>query len=138
MTKQKRQLTDEQILWKENLKEIWLEKKKIHGFSQESAAFSMDMGNQATVSHYLNGHMPLNTNAILAFATFLDVDPARINPKLKEFNLLAPRSPNISDDIAMFMAEQLQNINSFKKMDKAICAKFIQSIYDEAIKKLKS
>lgn len=43
----------------------------------------MGFNSQATVAQYLNGHMALNTDAILAFSRYLDVAPWDIDPRLE-------------------------------------------------------
>ena len=65
------------------LSRIWHAKKKELGLSQERAAelYGCSQGN---ISQYLNGKIPLNTDAVYKFAKMLKVNPIEIRPDLKE------------------------------------------------------
>ena len=84
--KKRRELTAEEKQWAANLKRLWsgraidpLTGKKT---SQERAAEMAGWGAQSTVSQYINGVIPLNTDAILAFASIIPCKPEDINPEL--------------------------------------------------------
>lgn len=77
----RRPLTEQEIQAHKNLRKIWLAKKKDLRLTQESAGDSMGY-TQGAVSHYLNGIIPLNSNAIFKFAQLLDVDPTEISVDL--------------------------------------------------------
>ena len=62
------------------LKLIWNQKKKELGLTQEKAAHLMGWHSQAAVAQYLNGKIPLNTDAKMKFAELLNVSPASIWP----------------------------------------------------------
>lgn len=65
------------------LSRIWHAKKKELGLSQERAAelYGCSQGN---ISQYLNGKIPLNTDAVYKFAKILKVNPIEIRPDLKD------------------------------------------------------
>ncbi|CAI0728609.1 helix-turn-helix domain-containing protein [Serratia grimesii] len=80
------------------LKKIWDEKKITLRLTQEKAADALGFSTQATVSHYLNGTMPLNTDATLKFAALLGVKPEAIRPDLTDMMNYIRRSGSHSDD----------------------------------------
>ncbi|MEE6802652.1 helix-turn-helix transcriptional regulator, partial [Escherichia coli O8:H10] len=66
------------------LRDIWNEKKVTLRLTQERAAEALGFSTQASISHYLNGTTPLNTDATLKFAALLGVQPEEIRPDLAE------------------------------------------------------
>lgn len=66
----------------ERLKKLWHAKKHELDLTQVKLARLLEMS-QPTVSQYLNGVIPLNTDAVLQFAQVLQVDPAEIDPDIK-------------------------------------------------------
>lgn len=66
------------------LRDIWNEKKVTLRLTQERAAEALGFSTQASISHYLNGTTPLNTDATLKFAALLGVKPEEIRPDLAE------------------------------------------------------
>lgn len=82
-------LNHEEIALYKRLNRIWNLKRKELGLSQEKAA-DMYGCSQGNISQYLNGKIPLNTDAIYKFAEILQVSPAEINPSL------APRLEAVS------------------------------------------
>ena len=64
------------------LSRLWHAKKKELNLSQERAAelYGCSQGN---ISQYLNGKIPLNTDAIYKFAKILQISPFEIQPDLK-------------------------------------------------------
>lgn len=68
----------------QRLRDIWNEKKVTLRLTQEKAAEALGFSTQATVSHYLNGNIPLNTDATLKFAALLGVKPEDIRPDLEQ------------------------------------------------------
>jgi len=66
------------------LRDIWDEKKVTLRLTQERAAEALGFSTQASISHYLNGTTPLNTDATLKFAALLGVKPEEIRPDLAE------------------------------------------------------
>jgi len=72
-------LTEKQILWADNLRNIWDRKKKELGLTQEKAGHLLGW-TQGGVGHYLNKKTPLNTDAKIKFAKLLQVDVTEIDP----------------------------------------------------------
>jgi transcriptional regulator with XRE-family HTH domain len=65
------------------LKALWKDRAKGLGLTQERMAEIMDV-TQGAVSQYINGAIPLNYNAVLAFANALGVLPTDIRSDLPE------------------------------------------------------
>lgn len=63
------------------LKELFNDKKKELGLTQEKLAHALDM-NQSSVSHYLNGVNPLNVPVASAFARILKIEVAQFSERL--------------------------------------------------------
>lgn len=82
MTTNRRNLSPDEVEASKNLKLIWESKKQSLGLTQESAAHDLGYKTQGAVSQYLNGRVPLNLTAILAFARLLGVNPLQISEKL--------------------------------------------------------
>ncbi|HGH4743862.1 MULTISPECIES: helix-turn-helix domain-containing protein [Serratia] len=82
------------------LKRIWDEKKITLRLTQEKAAEALGFSTQATVSHYLNGNIPLNTDATLKFAALLGVKPEDIRPDLAEMMNYVRKSGSHTEDYA--------------------------------------
>lgn len=85
---QKRTITEEDLLAAKKLKQIWDEKKKPLGLTQEKAADLLGFATQASISHYLTGKQALGVEAVLKFASLLQVAPEEIRPDMSE--LFAP------------------------------------------------
>lgn len=66
------------------LRSIWDAKKKSLRLTQEIAADLLGFDSQATVSHYLNGKIPLNTDTALKFAALLKIKPEELRPDLTD------------------------------------------------------
>lgn len=77
---EKRHLTARQQQAQQNLRAIWDAKKKELGLTQEIAADLLGWSSQGSVASYLNGRIPLNTDAIAKFSRLLQVDPLEIDP----------------------------------------------------------
>lgn len=92
-----------------NLKRIWLIRKRELGLTQEEAADLLGFSTQGAVSHYLNGRMALNTEAILKFAKLLEVAPTDIDPQFEYSTILA--TPPIITDARGRTAEALAMLN---------------------------
>lgn len=78
----RRTLTEEEKIWADNLKSIWNAKKSALGLTQEKAAAKLGWNSQAAVGQYLNGNIPLNTDAKSKFAALLDVSVTEIDPDM--------------------------------------------------------
>lgn len=77
----KQQLSPDAAIWAQNLKRVWLAKKKLLALTQESAAVRLGW-TQGAVGQYINGHIPLNTDAKIKFAALLQIDPREIDPNI--------------------------------------------------------
>lgn len=82
MTK-RRPLTAQEKIAQQRLREIWHEKKKQLGLTQEKAAHLLGWSSQGTVGQYLLGRIGLNTDAIMKFASLLEVKPTDIDPNFQ-------------------------------------------------------
>lgn len=81
----RRKLTAEEQSWADNLKRLWGARRPPLGetkkMSQEKAAELAGWGAQSTVSQYINGVIPLNTDAILTFSKLIPCAAKEINPE---------------------------------------------------------
>ena len=75
----RRTLTDQEREWQRNLKSIWLRKKSELGLTQEKLAAKIGWRTQGAVTSYLNGRIPLNTDAKMKFAEALGVSVSEID-----------------------------------------------------------
>ncbi|CNJ97249.1 XRE family transcriptional regulator [Yersinia mollaretii] len=89
----KRKLSDEDLQAAERLRAIWNYKRGMLGLTQEKAADIMGYNTQGAVSHYLNGVTPLNTDAVIKFASLLMVSPEEIRPELSELFSYVRKGP---------------------------------------------
>ncbi|MDR5904420.1 hypothetical protein [Franzmannia qiaohouensis] len=64
------------------LKGIWNRKKPDLGLTQAKAAHALGYAGQGAVGQYLNCHIALNYEAVIAFAKLLRVEPWEIDPSL--------------------------------------------------------
>lgn len=80
----RRALTPAERLAHGNLRRIWDEKKGELKLTQEGVAHRLSWKNQSAVSQYLNGSIPLNTEAVLKFAGVLQVAPSVIDPRVQD------------------------------------------------------
>lgn len=84
----------------ERLRKVWDRKKVELRLTQEKAADALGFSTQATVSHYLNGSIPLNTDAALKFAALLGVKPEELRPDLSDLMNYVRKTGAYSDDYA--------------------------------------
>jgi len=69
------------------LKDAWQKcKRKDKGITQEHIAGELEV-TQGTVSHYMNGQIPLNFETLLKFATILKFNPSDIYPEIIPYNM---------------------------------------------------
>ncbi len=80
LMEKRRQLTAQQKIAQQRLREIWHAKKKRLDLTQEKAAHLIGWSSQGAVASYLNGRIGLNTDAIMKFAKLLEVKPSDIDP----------------------------------------------------------
>lgn len=75
-------LTEEQLADAARLKAIYEAKKRDLGFTQESLAAQLGWNTQSAVSQYLNGRIPLNTDAAVKFSKALHCVVSDFSPRL--------------------------------------------------------
>lgn len=76
-------MTDDELDDAHRLKDLFLRVKSEHPeLTQESLAHQLGWKTQGAVSHYLDGHTPLNLAALLKFASHFHVPPEAISPRL--------------------------------------------------------
>ena len=78
----RRALTAAESLAASNLRLLWDTKKSEMGLTQELAAYKLGWKTQGAVNQYLNGKIPLKIEAILKFASLLNVDPIDISEEI--------------------------------------------------------
>jgi predicted transcriptional regulator len=104
----------------DRLYSVWLKKKAPLGLSQERAA-DMFGCTQANISQYLNGKIPLNTDAIFKFAKILQVAPEEINPNIGEIvPFTASGQITASDMLPVLGKMPLKEVMKFLGMAEAI------------------
>jgi phage repressor protein C with HTH and peptisase S24 domain len=89
----RRELTAEERIEAERLSAAWLAYKGAHkGVTQEWLGAETGLGTQGAVGQYLRGVIPLNLEALMAFARVLEFDPGHISPRLtSRINLLTTK-----------------------------------------------
>jgi transcriptional regulator with XRE-family HTH domain len=107
MTKKRRDLTPEELLWAKNLNTLWQQRpaqpngKKI---SQAKAAELAGWAGQSTVSQYINGEIPINTNAILKFCALIPCEPKDIDPNFGD-NVIQSTQPQLVQELSRLAEE---------------------------------
>lgn len=86
---QKRNITPYDLENAKRLSAIWRVKKTELGLTQIKLANLMGYKSQSAIAQYLNGDVPLNTDAIIRFAQVLGVEPKAINPELSFLQILS-------------------------------------------------
>jgi hypothetical protein len=82
-TMKRRELTREERAEAERLAAAWLMYKGANkGVTQEWLGAETGLGTQGAVGQYLRGVIPLNVEALMAFARVLSVDPRSISARL--------------------------------------------------------
>lgn len=117
----KRKLTDEDLQAAQRLKSIWNIRGKALGLTQEKAADAMGFNTQGAVSHYLNAHVPLNTDAVIKFASLLQVSPEEIRPDLAPLLNLVRKGPSPTTEFTIdgrenLTAQQRELLSLFDKL----------------------
>lgn len=82
----KRKITDADLAAAQRLREIWEERARKLGVTQDTVADLLD-GTQGLVSQYMTGRIALNYRAVLAFSKVLQIDPGTIRTDLSEQQL---------------------------------------------------
>lgn len=78
----RRTLTEEEELWRSNVKRIYNERKKTLGLTQEKLAEECGWKSQGTIAQYFTGGRPLNTDAKIKLAWALKVPVTDIDPNM--------------------------------------------------------
>jgi transcriptional regulator with XRE-family HTH domain len=81
VSQKKKPLTDAEVEVCARLKQVWDEKTKDLGVTQEVAAAELGVS-QGAISHFLSARNAVHTDAVIYFATLLQVPIERINPEL--------------------------------------------------------
>jgi transcriptional regulator with XRE-family HTH domain len=95
----RRRLSSEETEDQKKLKELWDTKRDDLRLSQREAAEQFGYKNQAAISQYLNGKIPLNLETVLKFATLLKVSVEEISPRFAD-SLPKSEVPIILVDLA--------------------------------------
>jgi len=95
----RRRLTQQEEEAQTKLKQLWDEKREDLHLSQRVAAEQFGYKNQAAISQYLNGKIPLNLETVLKFATLLKVSVEDISPRFAD-SLPKTEVPIIHVDLA--------------------------------------
>ncbi len=125
-----RKLSKQDLMASQNLKRIWLSKRRLLGLTQAKAAILLGFSNQSAVSQYINGLIPLGLGATLNFSQLLEVDPVEIRPELVQYAVFVANSEkqNATDvaenrskgipllnetQISAFLAGQLHDVDYY-------------------------
>lgn len=118
------------------LREIWDEKKITLRLTQEKAAEALGFSTQASVSHYLNGTTPLNTDATLKFAALLGVKPEEIRPDLADMMNYVRKSGEYVEDRAgpgwrLLDPEHVELINLYDRLPQSEKERHLSDLKDK-------
>lgn len=133
MTATRRPLTVEEIAWKDNLKAAYKRKRNELGLTQEKLADLCGWKTQAAVSNYMNGVIPLNTDAKLKFAKALQISVDVIDPKMRG-TTVAAAAPTTAGEFFALHGGLLENM-PLKELMKIVGR--IDSIVDRHLAKAK-
>lgn len=115
------------------LRKAWESKKKELKLTQEIAADIMGFEAQATVSQYLNGKIPVNTDAALKFAALLKVKPEDLRPDLADLMNYVRASGTYDNEFSgegwrVIDAEQAELLNLFEILPESEKKKFLTQL----------
>lgn len=130
-----------------NLKAAWNARKKELKLTQELAAELLGFESQGTVSQYLNGKIPVNTDAALKFAVLLKVKPEDIREDLKDLMNYVRSSDTYDDSFSgngwrLVNEEQAELLNLFEILPASEKAKLLNQLrglnklYEEAFENM--
>ena len=130
-----------------NLKAAWNARKKELKLTQELAAELLGFESQGTVSQYLNGKIPVNTDAALKFAALLKVKPEDIREDLKDLMNYVRSSDTYDDSFSgkgwrLVNEEQAELLNLFEILPASEKAKLLNQLrglnklYEEAFENM--
>lgn len=94
---ERRELTPEEVSWANNLKAIWLEKKKEEKLTQEQLADLTGYKTQSAITQYVNGKIPLGYQAKLRFSKALKVPVTQIDPNFPVVDKSGPNEDEEAD-----------------------------------------
>jgi len=77
----RRRLTEQEVEDQKKLRDLWESKREDLRLTQREAAAQFGYKNQAAVSQYLNGKIPLNLETVIKFANLLKVRIEEISPR---------------------------------------------------------
>lgn len=103
----KQPLSPEDVAAAERLRAIWFSKAKRLGLTQQRAGDLMGGITQGAVGHYLHARAPLGLQAVLQFASMLQVDPRDIRDDLgamPEAIDAVMNAARVGDSVAMYDA----------------------------------
>lgn len=120
------------------LRDIWDEKKVTLRLTQEKAAEALGFSTQASVSHYLNGTTPLNTDATLKFASLLGVKPEDIRPDLAEMMNYVRKSGTYVQDYSapgwrLLKPDDIELIELYERLPASEKEKHLSELKDKVI-----
>lgn len=115
MSSSRRALTPDEIIWKDNLKAIYKRKKKALGLTQEKLADLCGWKTQAAVSNYMNGVIPLNTDAKIKFASVLEVGVTEIDPQMSSLPATG-QFPKSADEFFELYGDFLDSLPPAERM----------------------
>jgi transcriptional regulator with XRE-family HTH domain len=129
------------------LRKIWDQKKIELRLTQEKAADLLGFSTQASVSHYLNGTTPLNTDAVLKFSALLGVKPEEIRPDLADLMNYVRKSGEAENDFSgpgwrLLTPDQSKLVELYDRLPQSEKEKHIASLelkvddYDRLFKEL--
>jgi len=98
-TTKRRRLTPLEMQDQQKLRDLWETKREDLHLTQREAAEQFGYNNQAAISQYLNGKIPLNLETVLKFATLLKVSVEEISPRFAD-SLPKTEVPIIHVDLA--------------------------------------
>lgn len=130
-----------------NLKAAWDAKKKELKLTQELAAELLGFESQGTVSQYLNGKIPVNTDAALKFAALLKVKPEDIREDLKDLMNYVRSSDTYDENFSdkgwrLINGEQAELLNLFEILPTSEKTKLLEQLrglnklYEEAFENM--
>ncbi|WP_320728257.1 helix-turn-helix domain-containing protein [Enterobacter ludwigii] len=130
-----------------NLKAAWDAKKKELKLTQELAAELLGFESQGTVSQYLNGKIPVNTDAALKFAALLKVKPEDIREDLKDLMNYVRSSDTYDETFSdkgwrLINGEQAELLNLFEILPTSEKTKLLEQLrglnklYEEAFENM--
>ena len=121
----RRILTPEQEQARQNLRRLWDQRKnelktKGEKLTQEGAAEQMGYSGQQVVSHYLNGFVALNFEAVLKFAAVLRCSPKDIYPDIIPYGMdemisEAFKERSAQNTEVLKIAETIESLSSFQR-----------------------